>query len=339
MSLRHLTLLVLLNICISGSALAIDSSSGPRSAFEAQVLYREGSAAFGAKDYQQATNFLQRFVDRYPGNPGYLESHLLLGRSLLELGRSKDALAPLQYFIQGSKDFEKTARTRLILCETYLKLHDAHEAYLSALEIERLAGVTHLSREVTAEGLLYKIQALLDLKQEKRASITFSAAKKLTVELPQLAETQAHVAWLDQQLKLVPCNQLPSRGPLEEDQVRAQMDRKGICLNEATLIYRALLETGSNYWPERATKALAQSYENYAKFCAHPPLPPRNTKKKRTKEQLAQYQAELADRIVQDCELREKPAYDVLTQLKQTLPKNLSALSDTVLKTMRVKSP
>ena len=168
----------------------------------------------------------------------------------------------------------------------------------------------------------------------------FPPQKKPAALLNASPEVQAHAAWIDLQLKLRQCEKFPTRGRLEEDEVRSQLERKGVCLNEGAVIFRAILETSSARFSELASQALTRGYTAYENNCANPPSPPAlPAGKKRTAEQTLQYRAELSDRLAQDCVNREKPAYGLLLDLRQTLPREVSVFSDQVMKTMKVKSP
>ena len=56
MSLRHLTLLLLLSF-VGASAQAMDTASGPTSDSEAVILYQDGKAAYEKKDFQKSAQF------------------------------------------------------------------------------------------------------------------------------------------------------------------------------------------------------------------------------------------------------------------------------------------
>src|SRR5690242_3498514 len=64
------------------------SSTGPTSRQDADIVWKEGREAFDRGDFDTAAFQLQRLVDRYPGERGYLDAHLILGKCRIELKES-----------------------------------------------------------------------------------------------------------------------------------------------------------------------------------------------------------------------------------------------------------
>ena len=106
------------------SAYAVETGNGPTSQQESDILWTDGQKAFDTGAYQDAVNDLSRLVDRYPGSTGYLEAHRLLGRSLMLLGRTAEAIAPLQAYITATGNRELGLTTRLWLGDAYLQFQN-----------------------------------------------------------------------------------------------------------------------------------------------------------------------------------------------------------------------
>ena len=56
-----------INLPVVTTSLAVETSNGPTSPQEADILWNDGQKAFEKGQYQDAINDLQRLVDRYPG--------------------------------------------------------------------------------------------------------------------------------------------------------------------------------------------------------------------------------------------------------------------------------
>jgi tetratricopeptide (TPR) repeat protein len=294
---------------------AAPTSLGPTSQEEAQVLWREGQAAAESSKHQDAVNYLQRLVDRYPGTPGYLKAKYFLGRSYLELDQPKKALIPLKDFISGNGLNLDSAKARTLLGQTYLAVGRFHEAYLTSLELDQIENKIALTSDIILESLLVKAQALLGLKHDSRAVSALEAAeKKLTDKNSPQIRGQTYNLKL--KLKILHCSQFPGPSPLDEGQIRDQLDRRGTCILEALLLFQKVLATGDLRTAGIATTQINQAYTSYYQSCKTPKITPRTA----TPLEQKRFQAELADRLTQDFKKKSNLSIEFLSSWKAQLP-------------------
>jgi tetratricopeptide (TPR) repeat protein len=296
------------------------SSVGPASREEAELLWNDGKAAFDERRYGDAAHALQRLVDRYPALPGYTRAHLLLGRARMELGQSARALAPLKHFVGANSRSLEAAEARASLARVYLSLGKPHEALLTATETLKLKKPP-LPPELRVDALLLKSQALIGLGKDLRARQALDSARAELAAaarlqpVPNATALEGHASWLGLALKTRSCARYPGPGSMNEAQAREQMDRRGSCLLEASLLYRDTLRPGDVRWADQATRDMSIAFRAYARACAEPPPPPG----KRSKEQLGRYRAELVQLLEADCRARYSRALDLLRSWKPEL--------------------
>ena len=300
------------------------TSVGPTSAEEASVLFEEGQKSFHDESYQTVIDDLQRLVDRYPAAPGYLAAHRMLGIAYLNLGKFKRALTPLKYYVQTAGNSTAGLETRLWLGAAYLGLGQSNDAYLCAAEIinrlekeedrKKITPVGQL-RDIQIQALLLKADALLMQDHSERAIRAMTSAEQL-ISPDSPALLQAYLARVQLEIKTGECSRFSKTGPLEELQVKNQMERKGTCLLQAAMIYHDTLKTGEKKWSAVATQDLKAALKNYSLSCAHPPRPPG----KRTQLELRRYTAELAELLRPECERNHTKLKELLNTWKQELP-------------------
>jgi tetratricopeptide (TPR) repeat protein len=308
--------LILIPIQISFSA---PTSSGPVSDQESEVLWKESQTAIQESRFQDAANLLHRYVDRYPGKLNYLEAHFHLGKALMEMGNYSLAIPHLKSFIELRSAQAEGVPARLLLIQSYLEEKKYHEAYLGTLEIDQLAKKIKLTSDFLLETLLLKTQALLGLKRETRAwSALESAEKQLSEKNSSRVRGKTYGLKLD--LKIKTCEELPSKGPLDEGQIRDQLTRRGTCLLEAFLIYQNVLKTGDLRATGTTTTLIQSALKQYAFSCAHPPHPPVIQGQPRTPQELERYLSELSDLLMQECRKKVQVASDLFQSWKPTLP-------------------
>jgi tetratricopeptide (TPR) repeat protein len=307
--------LVLL-ILITHTSFGAPTSLGPTSEEEAATLWREGRLAMDDSRFQDAVNSLERMVARYAGKPGYLEAHLLLGEALLELGKSEMAVVPLKYYITANPNQLNSARARIALGHSYLNLNKLHEAYLVTLELDKMRTRHKLSSDILLETLLIKAQAQLGLKHESKAISALESAEKQLSEQnsPQI---KGKIYGLQLQLKFSECEQLPSKGNLDEGQIRNQLDRRGTCLLEALLLFHKILKMGDLRSAGIAVNQVNHAFKSYSVSCADPPPPP--LAKKRSALETRRYREELTDLLAQECQKKAADALDLLASWKPHL--------------------
>jgi tetratricopeptide (TPR) repeat protein len=292
-------------------AYAVDTSNGPTSQQEASILWSDGQKAFESGNYQDAVNNLSRLVDRYPGSPGYLEAHRLLGRSFMLLGRYSEALAPLQAYIADTGTSESGLDTRLWLGDVYLKLAQANEAYLTSQEIEKLSKSSYPG--LYARSQFLKARALLALNQDDRASRVIDSVEALPA-VQSDPTLKGYAAQARIELKLRRCALFPSAGPMEEQQARDQFNRRGLCLQEALVLFKTAAESRELITSDETANELFKGFESYTAATRKPPAPPKLKPKDRTPKQRSEYLSELAYQLNQD---RQKAIHDSLATLEE----------------------
>jgi tetratricopeptide (TPR) repeat protein len=294
-------------------AQAADSSVGPTSNEEAIILWKDGDAAFKAEDYTKAINLLQRFVDRYPGYEGYLEAQSDLGRAYLLSKQPEKSLKPLEYYILATGNRTRALRARIWLGAANLELGKAHEAYLSALEIEKNASS---APEVFAESQFLKAHALLLLNEDDRAQKVLDSVKeKLVVQTDPELKGQAEQVGLE--LKIRSCNKMPNiKKPkkMGELQARDTYSLRALCLQEAMIAAKNTVEScvsaGDSFTLSHAQAIVIRGFNQYNEATKAPP--PSDKASAQSAEQKKQYRSELIDILEQD---RAKAYSDALNTL------------------------
>jgi hypothetical protein len=299
-----------------------DTSRGPVSEEEGNILWQDGQSDAAAGLCADAVPLLERLVDRYPAHPGYVKAHLLLGECLIKLDDARAAVAPLRYFTSGSasestpESHELIQRGRVALGRAYLALSRGNEADLVASEIAKHANPGTPPEHSAVEGLLIRTGALILLGQDERAQETLDSVS------PQIkpAETDfaAEAAWAKMKLVTRRCSKLLAKGGLDEAQVRNQLSRRGDCMLEATVAARDALMTGQTLWAKRVEQQAIEALGSFEDVCRKPPSPPK--KSKRTQTELKKYRAELSDIMARDCAHAVQGAITMLDGWKKQMP-------------------
>ena len=146
------------------------TSAGTSAPEAAPVLWEEGKAAFDRGRYRSSIFFLKRLVDRYPGAPGYLEAHRMLGNAYIELKRPDLGIAPLRHYAEAlGIDSVAGLRAHLLYGRSLVNSKYFHEAELIADEVEKgTRPILNQERDedtalAAAEALLLKSEALFGL--------------------------------------------------------------------------------------------------------------------------------------------------------------------------------
>ncbi len=328
----HLTKIIIFLITLNLFSYAraettLPSSIGPTSQEEGNLLWKEGKKSFEEKKYSETVRNLQRLTQRYPASPNYLEAHLLLGKSFLELNEPTHALQPIKYFVENSGKNETGMKARLTLTQAYMNARKFHEAYLVTEEVIANS-LEKMSPEIRLEALLLKAQALNELKRSERASQTLSFAKTELIKLANSNESlKGQASWLELKFKTQVCHEPPLKKKLEERETRALLEAHGNCLLEALVIYMGVLQSKAEKWSTLAQTELISSFHHYAEECKNPLTPPG----KRSKKQLVQYKTELVEILEKDCELKKQKALEILSSLKKQIPTSLQTELDGVI--------
>ena len=293
------------------------SSRGPTSDEEAALLWKDGQKAYDLSNYSEAIQNLQRLVDRYPGKPGYLQAHYLLGHSLVKSGDTKHAIEPLRYFIAASSPADESWSARLLLAQAYLDTGKFQEAKLTALEIQNRINQKNLpaiSPDFVIEAVLVRSAALFGLKH-------FAEAAQLSQSAEGLLTPQSSAALTGKTLlhglkmKTFQCSQLGSKGPLSEAQLRNQFDRRGSCLLEALLIFQRIAKAEDTLSLDTAEKELGLAFQTYRHACLSPP---QASGVVRTPKQALQFRAELGNSLFQDFKKVANRSQELLTSWKSS---------------------
>jgi tetratricopeptide (TPR) repeat protein len=313
------TALSLLSACLGAShfASADSTSIGPVSESEARVLWKDSQAFYNEGNCQDALSRLKRLIDRYPGYPtatDYREARFELGHCYFTLNQNKAAENELKTYLEGSGDHPHSDHAKEMIGQAQLRLKQAHEAYLTSLDLEKSQ-----SPETKIKALILRTQALMARNEDEKAQASATSALSSAEQLHSkelLGDAQA----LQLELKTRECAKHPSKGPLEESRVRAEIKARGTCLSEALVQFRKVLAQEDAGSSDQAVQLVRNGYADYRQACAHPPKPPKLKPKDRTTAQLKHYQLELADDLLQIYEGQQKTARQFIKTWKQETP-------------------
>ncbi len=295
---------------------ASDTSTGPTSKTEATLLWGQGKQAFEQGRYGEAVAPLKRLIHRYPAIPNYIRAHYMLGVSQLHSAHTQDAVKSLRYYISsiGSKSLD-AMEARLPLGWSYLELKKSHEAQLTSQEILDVRPDSKIPAEIRTEALVIKAEALLQLKHADRARQSLDSALKV---IPNHAPSHLHgvlkKALLN--IKLNECTLLPSAKALDEAQALNQFGRRGLCLNEAAILYHDALKIGDPGSAVLATQAMKTAFDQFNFLCNHPPQGPG----KRTAREQSQYARELLNVLLPACSQSQAQALELLKGWEDQIP-------------------
>lgn len=282
------------------------TSRGATSEEEEGVLWEDGKAAFEKAMHLEASQKLQRLVDRYPANAHRPDSLLMLGRSYLAMDEYAAARMALQALVHMKSTQPIGIEGRVWLGQALLGLRKHSAAYLSALEVESLPSPP----SIRAEALLVKSQALIgqgkDFRAERAADAASPWIKKVTdAQTASKLRARQYAVRLD--LKLRECVLLP-RPSRDERRIRNEIEQRGLCLMEASTLFKRQRDEGRTAADERlglsAAQKLVQGWEDYARACAQPLVPSEGSPK--------QFKAELVDYITQTCRASFTTARDMV---------------------------
>lgn len=310
------------------SSLALDSESGPASPQEAELLLKSGKDAAEKGRHPSAASFFQRFVDRYPAHPEYTDTLKRLGEARLASSQPQAALEPLKGFVEARGTAESGLEGRLLLGRAYLSTGKLSEALLVSTELLNILipggkkEKSAIPAALHAGALLLKAEALLAKKKHSRAKDALSSAEVvLKTAKANSAELLGQARWIDLELKLHACARYPSAKRLQEDQALDQVERRGLCLQEALVQYRSALEPGAEPWVRQSTAAIERAYRSYDDLCRNPPSPVG----RRTTVELERYRRELAQRTTQGCSQKYLKSLELLEQAQKALPGSASS--------------
>jgi hypothetical protein len=132
------------------------------------------------------------------------------------------------------------------------------------------------------------------------------------------AELKAEAASTRMKLVTRRCAKLPGKGGMNEAQARDELERRGGCVLEATVLARDTLMTGQVIWAKQVEREAVDALNSFRKACSEPPAPLK--KAKRTREELKKYKAELADILARDCAKTIQGAVTMLDGWKDRVP-------------------
>jgi TolA-binding protein len=309
-------------ILLCSPCYGISTSSGPTSDEEEGVLWEIGKTAFSESHYQDAINAFQRYLDRYPASAHYLQAQLALGKALIEQDENAKALPLLRSFVTHCRNHTDSAQGRLLLGRVYLNLKKFNEADLITLEINQLEKEKHLPPEILLESSLIQSEALLGLGHLDRAIEVLRQVEQQVAETS-YSSIKGHAFGLEIKLKISDCARLPTQDPMNELQLRDQLDRRGTCLLESLLIYRKILQSNDPKSASLATSQIIRAFSQYANACSsklHSPHDPHSPQvMKRTQLELKHYNDELSTLLQQDCKQKYATALNILMSWKAGL--------------------
>jgi tetratricopeptide (TPR) repeat protein len=275
------------------------TSTGPVSEEEARVLREDGLDAYNHGRYRDALPLLRRYVDRYPGQPQYIEIKLALAGTFVALKQPREALAVLKGFADSLPRGDQQYGARLMAARAQLQAGQLQEALQST---QSLARETGLPPALQAANLLVQARALIALNEDARAEQSLASAIALS---PGGASALQGAAETGLDLKLRQCARLPGPPPLEEANARDQYARRGDCLLEGLLL--VLKEPSpalEGHW--------IAAWRNYREAVRKPPPPPRLVPRDRDARQKRTYARELALALMQDLRARARHAIELM---------------------------
>ena len=286
---------------------AAPTSLGPTSPEEAKLLWQDGQLSSRESRFQDTVNLLGRYVDRYPGAPGFLEAHFLLGKAYFELKRPQEALKVLQYYVNSKGMTLAAAEARVWEGRSYLELGKFHEALQVTLELQQ----AQLPLEMNLWKLWIQARAWVNLGHESQASTAIEVAEHaLSTTTPRQMRGQIYALKL--QIKAMSCAHLQSSLPLDETQALSLMDRRGTCLLETSLIFHQVLKTEDALAATEAALQLKRAFEAYRIACHRAPPPKPIPGHTRTPKEFKSYRAELRDLLLNNYFANLRRALDLL---------------------------
>jgi len=299
------------------------SSTGPAPHADADIVWKQAKDFFNSGKYSEAVFPLKRVVERYPGYPGFTESHFMLARSHMELHEPQHALKPARYYVSALGKKPAGLRARTLLAEIFLDLRKFNEARFTATEImvaRDKAGKRLAPADLYAESLLLKARAEMGLGRDDNALLAIESAKKEITGLTGDADTVARAdwlrgesAWIELTHKTRECSRLPGKKRIDEGTARDRIGRRGDCLLEASLVLRSSYETTANKFADLSTKTMAEAAKSFLHACENPPDPAGS----RTRLEIKRYKEELVQILRQDCGTKMDKLREFLTQWKQ----------------------
>ena len=292
---------------------AAPTSLGPTSPEEAEILWRDGQRASQESRHQDTINQLGRYVDRYPGEPGFLEAHFILGKAYFELKRTPEALKTFQYYVHSKGMTPAAAEARVWMGRSYLLLGKNHEALQVSLELEQIQA--QLPPEITLWKLLIQARAYVNMKNETSARNAVEVAEhEISATTPPNLKGQIYALKL--QVKAMSCAHLQSSVPLDETQALSLMDRRGTCMLETLLIFNKALKTENPPAVTEAAVHLNRAFEAYRIACHRAPPPKPIADHKRTPEEFKSYRDELGDLLSKNYRGNSLQALELLNSWK-----------------------
>lgn len=295
------------------STWAAPTNLGPGSEVEAVVLWKEGQRLFSEQAYEEAAARLQRFIDRYPGAEGFLEAHRLLGEAYLNSGQPKEGLPPLRHFIEGTRSRKEADQARFLLGRTYLALSRFPEARLVVKELS-----SSTDPHVVAEGTLLEARIHIAMNKDPAAYSSLESARESARKATSQAapDFSARALVVETQLKTRACARYPSSTRLNEGQMRDQMNRRGICLHEAILLFHQTVQTEQARPVEESLALVSQAFQDYSQACRAPVV----NLPRLTASQKAAYEKDLKELLARECSKKFREARTMIEEFQKKSP-------------------
>ncbi|MDR3606709.1 MAG: hypothetical protein P4M08_04925 [Oligoflexia bacterium] len=319
---------------------AVETSSGPTTMEGAEVLWHDAKKAYEEGLYDEAIPPIERLLSRYPGYPDakrYRELRAWLGHAWLAQGKPEKAISPLQAYLEGagrtdsslwtSEESVNRAHARIRIVDAYTQLRKFQDALIAVEELKK-DPAHNLTSELEARSLLQEARLLIALGRQNEAAtlvVSASAPAQRAAQPAVLGEQRL----LETELKAETCARFPSAKALEESETINQLDRRGICLEEAMLYFERLVNAKSETHSELARDLFSRAFKNYKEACANPP-PSTKTKVQTTAQQKVTYREELAAKLIPACQAHAENAAALLRKWKATQPGPAGATSKAV---------
>lgn len=299
------------------------STSGAATSQERAILWNKGVNAFNSKDYETAATLLQRYVDRYPGQPNYLQAHEYLGRAWLRLNKPRRAIPILKYYIEGAGESDAAIEMKLHLAEAYFDSFRFEEALMTVVEILVRNEKKALPAAIYLRSILIKVWSQIELGQMERAIQSLASYQKESEHLQGMDDIKALGKRVEVELKLRQCEKSTDTSPKGEVEVKNLLEKRSQCLLESLILFNDGLSFQNRYWTEKMRLAIHRGFYSYFQSCQDPP--PGLGKK--TEKQKAQYRKELIALLNKDCRVTKVKALELLDSWE---PKAPAAVKDQI---------
>lgn len=268
---------------------------------EAKILKERGYSYLKQGKFEEAALDLQRLIDLFPAEAGQTITLQKLGEAYLKSNQLAKSTEVLSSLIALDNKSIASLTTRLLLGESFIKQKKFSEAALTAQEILKRKPNPPTPETIQVNALLLQSEAQFGLAQFDEAKLSvqkaFEKIEKTSKPKPEMISKRLRI-------ELALCDRLASQKGLTEEQLLDQLERRGLCLFDASV------HAKTNLNQKETWNTIREAYSRYADICRNPPEP----EGKRNEAQLEAFKKEFAQKSVPECAER-------ITQMAKTLKK------------------